>query len=143
VEVAPEGRSGYAATKAVSEVLLHRAALHKALDVVIIRPSVVSSHSENGRANQYDLTLLIILACLIINVVPSDPLYLHWVPVDLVARAICTLGFDMTQSGVFHVCDVPLRYSRSYYFLLLLSSSVPKSGSIVLTDCLQMTKGAR
>ncbi|MDH4047443.1 MAG: thioester reductase domain-containing protein [Gammaproteobacteria bacterium] len=81
----------YAQTKCVSESLL-RAASSRGLPVSVIRPSLISGHSETGAANPADLISALIESCVASGAAIDTDWQLDCVPVDYVAKVLAGLG---------------------------------------------------
>lgn len=81
----------YAQTKCVSESLL-RAAAGRGLPVSVIRPALISGHSETGVANNGDLISALIQGCVASGSAIDTDWLLDCVPVDHVARVLAGLG---------------------------------------------------
>ncbi|KAL6042906.1 hypothetical protein QOT17_024168 [Balamuthia mandrillaris] len=87
-------KSGYGATKAISESLLRQASCLYGLYVRIYRPSAICGEAS-GRSpwnkNDFSFLLLEAFARLGLYVTPA-PARLHWVPVDWVVSAVVRLA---------------------------------------------------
>lgn len=81
----------YAQTKCVSESLL-RAAAGRGLPVSVVRPALISGHSESGVANTRDLISALIQGCVVSGSAIDTDWQLDCVPVDHVAKVLVGLG---------------------------------------------------
>ena len=81
----------YAQTKCISESLL-RAAAARGLPVSVVRPALISGHSETGVANPSDLISALIQGCVLSGSAIDTDWHLDCVPVDHVAKVLVGLG---------------------------------------------------
>ncbi len=81
----------YAQTKCISESLL-RAAAGRGLPVSVVRPALISGHSETGVANNGDLISALIQGCVMSRSAIDTDWQLDCVPVDHVAKVLVGLG---------------------------------------------------
>ncbi|MDP2439104.1 MAG: SDR family oxidoreductase [archaeon] len=99
-------RSGYSATKAVSEHHLFEASRLLGVPVRVFRPSAICGYpSEADTWNESDFSVLLFsaFAALGVVVLPATT-KLHWVPVHFVAQAIAVLSdLPSTQNQCFNM----------------------------------------
>jgi len=103
-------KGGYAQSKVVSERLLYEAQTQYQVDVRVFRPGTISGDTRSGFSNLRDFTNLIIFTCITLkSAVRGSPFSLSWIPVDFVAKVICTISKSAHSSGkVFHITgDTP------------------------------------
>jgi thioester reductase-like protein len=81
----------YAQTKCISESLL-RAAAARGVPVSVVRPALISGHSETGVANPSDLISALIQGCVMSKSAIDTDWHLDCVPVDHVAKVLVGLG---------------------------------------------------
>ncbi len=81
----------YAQTKCISESLL-RAAAARGVPVSVVRPALISGHSESGVANPGDLISALIQGCVLSGSAIDTDWHLDCVPVDHVAKVLVRLG---------------------------------------------------
>jgi thioester reductase-like protein len=81
----------YAQSKCVAESLLRQAA-SRGVPVSVVRPALISGHSESGDANPGDLIAALVAGCVASGAAIDSDWLLDCVPVDFVARVIATLG---------------------------------------------------
>lgn len=99
------GKSGYGATKAVSELLLQQAARSCGLVVRLFRLSAICGDELSHAWNPHDFSYLLLSAALAVKALPQPArCRLHWVPVRWAARAIVALaGSPETRNRAFHL----------------------------------------
>lgn len=78
---------GYAQSKCVAESLMRQAS-ERGLPVTILRPSLISGDSRNGKANPDDLIAALIEGCARAGVCGDSDWLLDCVPVNMVAEVI-------------------------------------------------------
>lgn len=98
-------KSGYGATKAVSEALLHEAADVCGLSVRTFRYSAICGDEHTHHWNARDFSYLLLSAAASVGVLPSPARsLLHWVPVGWAATATVALSLaEETRGKCFHL----------------------------------------
>lgn len=110
--------TGYAASKIVSEILLHQA-FKQGIPVRIYRISTISGHQESGYFNIHDFTGMLISVCVFLGcAVGNSAMKLQWLPVDYVAHSLVRLSLlNSKENRVFHLCGNSPRFCDVVHIL--------------------------
>lgn len=118
---------GYAQSKCVAESLLRQAA-QRGLAVTILRPALISGHTQSGVSNTGDFVAALLEGCSKLGIAMDRDWLLDFVPVDDVAKVIASGNInkpekptDSGQAKIVHVLAPQPRSWREFILWLNLS----------------------
>ncbi len=110
--------SGYAQTKCMAEKLVNTA-YSRGIPTSIYRPSNIMGHSESGNCSSNIFVAKMLKGCIQMKMAPDLEVFLNFVPVDYISKAIvCLSSLESSIGQAFNLVNTePMEWDRMIHLM--------------------------